>query len=73
MQELQDQQAKELADLKAHYDSVTTSDLDALQQLRAEVVDLTRKEAAASRSVLQLTAQNKSLHEPLAQVRDLAA
>ena len=68
MQELQDQQAKELAGMKAHYDSVTTSNLDALQQLRAELVDLTRKEAAASRSLLQLTAQNKSLHEPLVQV-----
>ena len=68
MQELQDQQAAGLADMKVHYDDVTTSSLDALQQLRAELVDLTRKEAAASRSLLQLTAQNKSLHEPLAQV-----
>lgn len=68
MQELQDQQAKELADMKAHYDSVTTSSLDSLQQLRAELVDLTKKEAAASKSLVQLTAQNKSLHEPLAQV-----
>ena len=68
-QELQDCHSTESADMRAYYEGVTTSNLDAIQQLRKELADLTRKEAAASSSLAQVTAENRSLHEPLAQVR----
>ena len=69
LQELQDRHSKESADMRAHYEGVTTSNLDTIQQLRKELADMTRKEAAASSSLAQVTAENRSLHEPLALVR----
>ena len=55
--------------MRAYYAGMTTSNLDTIQQLRKELADAMRKEAAASSSLAQVTAENRSLHEPLAQVR----
>ena len=68
-QELQDRHSEESAGIRAYHKGVTTSNLDTIQQLRKELADMTRKEAAASSSLAQVTAENRSLHEPLAQVR----
>lgn len=67
LQELQDQHCKECADLRIYYKGVTTSNLDTIQQLRKELADMTKKEASASKALEQITAENRSLHEPLAQ------
>ena len=68
-QELQDHHSKECADMRAYYAGMTTSNLDTIQQLRKELADTMRKEAAASTSLAQVTAENRRLHEPLMQVR----
>ena len=68
-QELQDRHSKESADMRAYYEGVTTSNLDTIQQLRKELADMMRKEAAASSSLAQVTAENRGLHEPLTHVR----
>ena len=68
LQELQDQHSKESAELRAYYDGVTTSNLDSIQQLRKELAEMTRKEASASRALASVTAENRGLHAPLAQV-----
>jgi hypothetical protein len=68
LQELQDRHSKECADMCAYYAGMTTSNLDTIQQLRKELADTMQKEAAASSSLAQVTAENRSLHEPLLQV-----
>lgn len=68
LQELQDQHTKESAELRAYYEGVTKGNLDSIQQLRKELAEMTKKEAAASHALAQVTAENRSLHEPLAQV-----
>lgn len=50
-----------------YYEGVTTSNLDTIQQFRKELADITKKEASASKALVQITAENRSLHEPLAQ------
>jgi hypothetical protein len=54
--------------MRAYYEGVTTSNLDTMQQLRRELANMTQKESAASSALAQVTAENRSLHEPLAQV-----
>ena len=68
LQELQEQHSKESAQLRAYYDGITTRNLDSIQQLRKELAEMTRKEASASRALAHVTAENRGLHEPLAQV-----
>ena len=69
LQELQDQHSKESAELQDYYEGITTSNLDAIQQLRKELAEVGKKEASASRALAQVTAENRALHGPLAQVR----
>ncbi len=66
---MQDQHSKESAELRDYYEGITTRNLDSIQQLRKELAEVAGKETSASRALSQATAENRALHEPLAQVQ----
>ncbi len=67
-QDLMQQHNKALADMGAYYNGVTTSNLDLIKSLKDEAVELRSRDVAAAKLVSQVTAENKRLMEPLAQV-----
>ena len=68
LQDLMQQHSKALADMGAYYNGITTSNLDLIKSLKDEAVELRSRDVAAAKLLSQVTAENKRLVEPLAQV-----
>lgn len=68
LQNLMQQHTTAFADMRAYYNGVTSSNLDLIKSLKDKAVELRRRDVAAAKLVSQITAENKRLVEPLAQV-----
>lgn len=70
LQDLMQQHTKAFADMRAYYNSITSSNLDLIKSLKEEAVELRRRDVVAAKLVSQVTAENKRLVDPLSQVHD---
>ena len=67
-QELLSTHERELADIKAYYNAAVADNLAQMKALKEEAAEARRARAAADRAAADVSAQNRQLVEPLAQV-----